>query len=157
MRLKSVLGAASIAVLAVAAAAVAQQARWATANDQIAQSLIAMERQWAEESCTHKLVVQTLLADDFEGTSPEGKRYTKSQAIAYAESSKEVARDCLLNNVDVHFFGDSIAIAYGSESWTTRADNGTDQKRCLIWTDTWLKRNGTWQIVAAQDMPFACK
>jgi hypothetical protein len=46
-----------------------------------------------------------------------------------------------------------VALLYGSESaiWKTAA--GTEHTRKLIWTDTWLKRNGKWQIVAAQDMP----
>lgn len=27
----------------------------------------------------------------------------------------------------------------------------------LAWTDTWLKRKGKWQIVAAQDNVVACQ
>jgi hypothetical protein len=53
--------------------------------------------------------------------------------------------------VKVRFFGDSIAIAYGAESSVIKDSNGKATKRCLIWTDTWLKRAGKWQIVAAQD------
>jgi len=47
----------------------------------------------------------------------------------------------------VGFFGDSIAIAYGEES-AIKAKDGKETKHCLIWTDTWLKRAGKWQIVA---------
>ena len=36
------------------------------------------------------------------------------------------------------------AIAQGSETW--RLKSGKDGK--FIWTDTWLKRNGSWQIIA---------
>jgi hypothetical protein len=46
---------------------------------------------------------------------------------------------------------------YGSESSVRKAKDGTEQIRCLIWTDTWLKRNGTWQIIAAQDTQFDCR
>jgi catechol 2,3-dioxygenase-like lactoylglutathione lyase family enzyme len=31
-----------------------------------------------------------------------------------------------------------------------------EAKRCQVWTDTWLKRNGQWQIVAAQDTVIPC-
>ena len=34
--------------------------------------------------------------------------------------------------------------------------NGKETKRCLIWTDTWLKRAGKWQIMAAQDTTVPC-
>jgi hypothetical protein len=48
-------------------------------------------------------------------------------------------------------------MVYGSESSARNAKGGTEQSRCLIWTDTWLKRNGHWQIIAAQDTRFDCK
>ena len=59
--------------------------------------------------------------------------------------------------VKVHFFGDSTAILYGSESAIHIEVNGHRHKVKLTWTDTWLKRGGTWQVVAAQDMPSEMK
>jgi hypothetical protein len=58
--------------------------------------------------------------------------------------------------VKVRFFGDSIAIAYGAESFTIKDSNDKETKRCLVWTDTWLKRAGKWRIVAAQDTTVPC-
>ncbi len=55
--------------------------------------------------------------------------------------------------VKVHFFGDSMAILYGSESAVHTEADGRKHTVKLTWTDTWLKRHGTWQVVAAQDMP----
>lgn len=156
MRLKGVLGGGGIALVLVGGA-YAQQARWAPADDETAKAMIEMERGWAEENCTGKSVEHTLLADDFQGTSPGGARYTKSQAIREAESPRKPGRDCRLGDVAIHFFGDSIAVAYGSESSIETTKDGSDRKQCLVWTDTWLKRNGTWQIVAAQDMLSDCK
>jgi len=134
-----------------------QQGKWAATNDQNAKSLIDMERQWAEASCTHSLIVQDILADDFQGTSPDGKRYSKKEAVEEAKTSKNEARDCRLDDAKVHFFGDSIALVYGHETATRRPSDGKENTRSLIWTDTWLKRNGTWEIVAAQDMWADCK
>jgi len=48
-------------------------------------------------------------------------------------------------------------LVYGHETATRRSRDGKESTRSLIWTDTWLKRNGTWQIVAAQDMWADCK
>jgi Calcium/calmodulin dependent protein kinase II association domain len=59
--------------------------------------------------------------------------------------------------VKVHFFGDAIAILYGTESATHTETDGRKHTVKLTWTDTWQKRNGIWQIVAAQDMPSALK
>ena len=94
------------------------------------------------------------IADDFQGTSTKGQRYGKEEAIT--TDTKSLARDCQLGEVKVRFFGDSIAIAYGAESRIDKANAGKETKRCQIWTDTWLKRAGKWQIVAAQDTIVRC-
>jgi aminopeptidase C len=52
-----------------------------------------------------------------------------------------------LNEIKVRFYGDT-AIAQGDESWERR----TGQRGCFVWTDTWIRRNGHWQIVAAEDL-----
>jgi uncharacterized protein DUF4440 len=135
----------------------AQQGKWAVASDQTAKSLIDMERQWAESGCTHSGIMQTILADDFQGTAPNGSRYSKSEAIEREKTSKLQFRECHLNDAKVHFFGDNIAVVYGSESAIRKPPDGQEHTGTLIWTDTWLKRNGSWQIVAAQDMPADCK
>ncbi|MBV8281565.1 MAG: nuclear transport factor 2 family protein, partial [Candidatus Eremiobacteraeota bacterium] len=99
----------------------------------------------------HNKIAQEILADDFQGTSPEGKRYTKQNAVASAQDTSNTARDCRLLDAKVRFFGESLAMVYGSESSVAKAKDGAEKSRCLIWTDTWLKRNGKWQIIAAQD------
>jgi aminopeptidase C len=49
--------------------------------------------------------------------------------------------------VKIRFYGDT-AIAQGNESWQRR----TGERGRFVWTDTWLRRNGRWQIVAAEDL-----
>ncbi len=134
-----------------------QQGRWAAADNATAKFLVDAERQWAEAACTHNRITEKILADDFQGTSPEGKRYTKSEEVADTADLSKTARDCRLIDAKVRFFGDDLAMVYGSESSVRKAKGGTEKARCLIWTDTWLKRNGTWQIIAAQDTQFDCK
>ena len=141
------IGAASI----VCAVAVRQQARWASQDDETAKAMIRMERQWAEADCDGNLSAETTLADDFEGTAPDNSRYTKSEDVQETKSSKHQSRECRLGEVRVHFFGENVAVLYGSESRVEKGKDGNDAPRKLVWTDTWLKRNGKWQIIAAQD------
>jgi hypothetical protein len=134
----------------------AQESRWASADEATAKSLIDYERQWAEDGCTHNGIQETILAEDFYGTAPDGSRYSKKEALARAQSSvREQA--CTMYEVTVHFFGDAMAILYGSESAMRTAADGQKHTVKLTWTDTWLKRRGAWQIVAAQDMPSEVK
>ena len=139
------------------AGAHAQQGKWAAADDSTAKFMIDAERQWAEAACTHNKIAEQILADDFQGTSPEAKRYTKSEEVTDTGDRSKTAKDCRLLDAKVRFFGESLAMVYGSESSVRKAKDGSDRPRCLIWTDTWLKRNGKWQIIAAQDTQYACK
>lgn len=138
------------------AAAAGQQAHWAAADDPTAKFIIDAERQWAEAACVHSKIAEEILADDFQGTSPDAKRYTKPAEVADTQDVSKTARDCRLLDAKVRFFGDSLAMAYGSESSVRKTKDGAEQKRCLIWTDTWLRRNGKWQIIAAQDTQYTC-
>ncbi len=137
----------SLLLLLCAAAAPAQTSRWASADDKTAVWMISQERRWAESACDGNDITHTLLADDFQGTSPSGKRYSKPTT-----AEKPSARDCKLGEVKIRFFGDNLAIAYGSESQTKTSKDGKEHVETLIWTDTWLKRNGRWQIIAAEDL-----
>ena len=132
----------------------AQESRWGSPAEETVKLMIAAEAKWANSACSPQPDLKNIIADDFQGTSPSGRRYGKDEAIT--PDAKSLSRDCQLGEVKVRFFGDFIAIAYGAESAVSKAKNGKETKRCLIWTDAWLKRAGKWQIVAAQDTNIPC-
>ena len=134
----------------------AQQSHWASADDKTAKYIIEMERKWAEGVCVDNGVVAGLLADDFQGTSPSGTRFNKADELR-DEKGPRTAHDCGLDGAKVHFFGDSLALVYGSEHATGKDKSQPSAKICQVWTDTWLKRDGKWQIVASQDNRLPCK
>ena len=137
-----------------ASSSFAQESRWGSPGEETVKFIIAAETKWANSACSPQPDLKDVIADDFQGTSPSGRRYDKAEAIT--TDTKSLERDCQLGQVKVRFFGDSIAIAYGEES-AIKAKDGKETKHCLIWTDTWLKRAGKWQIVAAQDTNIPCK
>lgn len=150
------LSAAAIAVASTLFPAGAQQSRWATPDDPAAKYIVNMERKWAEGVCIDNGVVAGLLADDFQGTSTSGARFTKADELR-DEKSARMARDCGLDEARVRFFGDSVALVYGSEHAIGKDKSAPAAKVCQVWTDTWLKRGDTWKIVASQDNRVACK
>ena len=153
----------SICVIVLTTAAHAQQAQpshWAAPGDKTAKSMVDMERKWAEGVCTNNGVVSELLADDFQGTSTRGERYNKEDD--YATKKVHTRRTRLaLDDARVRFFSlssdEDVAIIYGSEHAIGKDKTHPDAKQCQVWTDTWLKRDGKWQIVAAQDNKIDCK
>ncbi len=135
---------------------VAQQSHWAAANDPAAKSMIEMEQKWAEGVCVNNGIVSRLLAEDFEGTNTRGLRFTKADELR-DEQGEHTARDCGLDETRVRFFGDSVALVYGSEHAVGKDKAQPQARVCQVWTDTWMKRGGRWQIVASQDNRVACR
>lgn len=111
------------------------------------------ERQWAESVATGDTsAIERILAEDFIGVSPEGEFYDKKKMVTDTKSAPQVFVSNHLNDVKVRFYGDT-AVAQGSESWERR--KGEPHFGRFVWTDTWIRRNGNWQIVAAEDLTVA--
>jgi len=145
----------SIAAMVLLSLAHPQQSEWAPAGDKTAKYIVDMERKWAEGVCVDNGVVADLLADDFQGTSTQGARFNKANELK-DEKGARTAHDCGLDETKVHFFGDSLAVVYGREHAVGKDKSHPSAKVCQVWTDTWLKRNGKWQIIASQDNRVRC-
>jgi hypothetical protein len=104
----------AIAATLLLVPAYAQQSRWSSADDKTAKYIIEMERKWADGVCVDNGVVAGLLADDFQGTSTKGARFAKADELKDEKGARS-AHDCGLDAAKVRFFGDSLAVVYGSE------------------------------------------
>jgi ketosteroid isomerase-like protein len=106
------------------------------------------ESEWAESVASGDAKgIERILAEDFIGIDPKGKSYDKPSMIADTKEGPKYFVSNHLDEVKVRFYGDT-AVAQGSESWVRQ----TGEKGRFVWTDTWLRRNGRWQIVAAEDL-----
>src|SRR6478672_3715261 len=106
------------------------------------------EAAWASSVASgDTTAVSRILADDFVGIDPKGKSYTKAEMVSDTKEAPKYFRSNVLDKVTVRFYGDA-AVAQGSESWVRQ--NG--QRGQFVWTDTWIRRRGVWQIVAAEDL-----
>lgn len=112
--------------------------------------IIESERAWAESVATGDAsVVERILADDFVGVDPQGRHYDKSKMVSETSEAPKYFISNHANEIKVRFYGDT-AVAQGDETWERR--NGDVLRGRFVWTDTWVKRNGKWQIVAAEDL-----
>lgn len=101
---------------------------------------------WAESVATNDAsVVKRILADDFVWVR-EGEVLDKSRAV---DAAQQGPGDFVSNHhyANVRFFGDT-AVVQGGETWTR---TGGRSGHCLF-IDTWVRRDGIWQIVAAVDV-----
>lgn len=109
--------------------------------------IVASEAAWAASVPTNDpSVVKRILADDVVWVL-DGEVIDKRAAVSGAEQGPGdfVANRLLYAHVRIF---DNMAVVQGSEAWEKKA--GT--KGRFIWTDTWLCRNGQWQIIAAEDV-----
>ena len=112
--------------------------------------IIESERAWAESVATgDSSVVERILADDFVGVDPKGNLYDKSKMVSDTRDAPKYFVSNHANEIKVRFYSDS-AVAQGDETWERRS--GDSLRGRFIWTDTWVKRNGKWQIVVAEDL-----
>ncbi|HEY2684101.1 MAG TPA: nuclear transport factor 2 family protein [Steroidobacteraceae bacterium] len=118
--------------------------------------MIELERGWVEQGCGGKWVISEMLASDFWGTAPKGTRYGKPSGEPTYDPKTQWATDCRLDDTEVRFFGADVAVMYGAESKTVALPDSKHERRCLVWTDTWIKRNGKWQVIAVQDNRVDC-
>lgn len=108
-----------------------------------------MERAWA--TCFVTGVpgpASDFIADDFVGVTSKGARYEKPRALQDIVDAKGKFRSMVVGDVTVRVYGEA-AVARGTDTW----EMADGSKGAALWTDTWIHRNGKWQIVAAQDTP----
>ena len=143
MRISSILGSFVVVVIAVGTAG----ARDAYSRPEAERYIKDSEAAWAESVTSNDAsVVKRILADDCVWVL-DGEVVDKPRAVLDAEHGPG---DFLSNHLDyahVRFFGDT-AVVQGSETWTRKSG----RKGHFVWTDTWVQRNGQWQIVAAEDV-----
>jgi ketosteroid isomerase-like protein len=102
---------------------------------------------WAESVATNDAsVVKRILADDFVWVR-EGEVLDKSCAVIGAQRGPGDFVSNHLDYANVRFFGDT-AVVQGSE---TRTQKG-GRSGYFVLIDTWVRRGGIWQIVAAVDV-----
>lgn len=116
-----------------------------------AAKLKALENEW-EASFSDPAVIEKAVADDFVGTSPEGKVITKRSLLREAKSSSAPAPATVAHDLDVRFYGADIAVVVGGAKQTNKDKAGKKIVHNFRFTDTWVKRGGQWQCVASQSV-----
>ena len=114
------------------------------------QYITEAEKQWAEAVASgDSTVVQRILADDFIGVDTKGFQYNKDHEVHSTPEGPKYFKSNHLNSIKIRFYG-NMAVAQGDETWVRYSGEPITGR--FVWTDTWLLRNGKWQIVAAEDL-----
>ena len=121
-----------------------------TAQDADTRALLQLEDAWATALVKRdRVAFERLLADGFVYTENDQMmdRTAVLNSVVAGSDTVVVARN---DSMVVHRFGPTTAVVTG---WLIVGGRGAEGafRRRYRFTDTWVKRGGGWQIVAAQD------
>ena len=113
--------------------------------------LLKLEREWLDAYMKRDVAaLERIEADDFSITYSTGEVITKAQELAKLKSNAAADPAFRLSTEEAktRLYGDT-AVLTGVliQQWT---DNGKEMAVRVRYTDVWVKRNGRWQVVAAQ-------
>ena len=131
-----------LAVLAVGCVTAAHQ----NAESEIRQAEAQLADAFTRQDVT---IIDALWSDDFIFTAPNGKVFTKQQRLSGMKPLPPDATPTLINRNDqvvVRIYGDS-AVAMVLSTWQMANASTGDQYQA---THVWVKKQGRWQMVAAQ-------
>ena len=87
------------------------------------------------------------LAETYVFTGPDGSVEDRAQAIASLKSGDLKLQSASLDNAKVQIYNDTAIVTYSSNDKGTF--KGKDISGKTRWTDVFVKRKGSWQVVAS--------
>ncbi len=110
----------------------------------VEQTLMQMERQWAEAYARRDIAtLDRILSDDYVETTEDGVM-DKKQYLAQAKSLGTTSESLILDENKMRVYGDT-AVSTGRVRWESEPPTAT-----VLYTVTYIKRQGRWQAVAMQ-------
>ena len=103
----------------------------------------------------HKIAAAAqLMADDYTYIDDEGIMWTKAQWVEKMKSGS-LAYKSLVSDADARAYGDT-AVVIGQDTIKGQKDD-RDVSGQYRWTDTWVKLEGQWKIVASHSSKITQK
>ncbi len=119
----------------------------------VEQTLMNMEQEFADAVVKNDMsVFEKYVADNGTFTDPGGMVMTKAQTIAMFKSGELKIESTKIDDMKVQVFGKTAIINYRT------TDKGTFKGRDISgqarWTETFIKMDGKWKMVASQGTPI---
>lgn len=143
--MKNLLAISFLCLLSLSLAGGQQASKTSGVEDQIKKH----EQDWAQATIKEgAAAVDQYEADDIVTTDPSGRVTDKAQDKTDLSSNDLKFQSMELSELTVHVYGNT-AVAAGTDT-LKGTYKGQDISGKYRFTDTWVKRNGKWQVVASQ-------
>jgi uncharacterized protein (TIGR02246 family) len=125
---------------------------YAMAQDNAGDAVRKLERAWLDAYEQHdEKAMQAIVADDFMITFPNGSIQTKPQVIAMIKQPRSTSAPAVkfhTEDLKARAYGDTVILT-GRVVMEYQRDGQTTSKEEQRYTDSYVKRNGRWQVVAS--------
>ncbi len=114
--------------------------------------LLQLERQWLNAYETNNTATMNrIVAEGFQITFPNGGQQTKSDLIKMTQSKegKPSGAKFVTQDTKVSFYGKNTAVLRGTLFTRWQEQSGTQKEEQQLYTDTYVRLNGRWQVVAS--------
>ena len=144
MRFKQLITLSPLVVALTASIAIHAQPKTNIQQDEVRK----LERAWLDAYEKKDVAaMNTVVADDFTITFANGSVQTKPQIIESLKRPGNSTNKFRTEKVESRSYGDTvILIGVVITEWTQNGEKKSDRSR---YTDTYIKRNGKWQVVAS--------
>ena len=121
-----------------------------------------LERQWLDAyEQLDDAAMRRIVADDFTIVFPDGSGQTKADILAMLErgrNSKRPSPRFTTEEVQARVYGDTVILS-GRVITQSKRPDGTEVREASRYTDTYVRRDGRWQVVASHlsNAPAAAK
>jgi ketosteroid isomerase-like protein len=120
----------------------------AQAKSADADKIIALEKKWTEAYKVRDVsMLASLLAEDFVITVEDGSTYGKSGYISHTADSTVHVETASLSDLKVRMHGNTAVVTGAYHEKGDSKGKRYEYKDRL--TDTWMKIDGRWQVVAS--------
>jgi ketosteroid isomerase-like protein len=124
----------------------------AGAQNDPARDVRQLERAWLDAYEQHdEKAMDAIVAEDFVITFPDGGQQTKPQILASLRSPRRPGQPTVkfsTENVSARVYGDTVILS-GRVVTERIRDGQTISKEGQLYTDTYVKLKGKWQVVAS--------
>ena len=137
-------------LVAVCTVLIALSIAAAQANpDEDGSRILSLESAWAQAEVAHDAkALEPLLADTFAYTDDDGSFMNKEQWLTHVGRGDDHYQQLANEDQNVKVYGDAAVV---TGKYREKVDRSG--KAVVLhgrFTDTWIKRNGTWRCVASQ-------
>jgi ketosteroid isomerase-like protein len=138
----------SLSALTVSLCLLAGMPESTAAQEDDAAKVRSLETKWTDSYKQRKIdILGSLLAEDFVITVEDGSTYSKSGYITHTADTSVQVKVAELSDLKVHLHGNA-AVVTGAYHEKGMSKGKPYEYRDRL-TDVWIKREGTWQVIAS--------